>query len=148
MTLAATLTSRNIANTIRDSQPGCFMHGPTYMGNPLACAVANANIKILQKNKWQLQVFNIEKQLCKYLLPLIDQHRVLDVRILGAIGVVECICAINISKMQNFFVENGVWIRPFKKLIYIIPPYIISLCELNKLIYAIKKSLDYDDLFI
>lgn len=148
ITLAATLTSRDIANTISKSDTGCFMHGPTYMANPLACAAANANIKILQKNEWQLQVSNIEKQLFKNLLPLIKHPRVLDVRVLGAIGVVECSHMINMSMIQDFFVKNGVWIRPFKKLIYIIPPYIISSNALNKLINVIKEALNNDFLFI
>lgn len=148
ITLAATLTSRNIADTISSSKTNCFMHGPTYMANPLACSAANASIKILEKKEWKKQVINIEKQLYKNLLPLINHHRVLDVRILGAIGVVECSHFINIALIQKFFVKNGVWIRPFKKIIYIVPPYIISLEDLKKLTNAIKKSLDNDLFFI
>ncbi|AYN24774.1 adenosylmethionine--8-amino-7-oxononanoate transaminase [Buchnera aphidicola] len=147
ITLAATLTSRNIANTISRSTVSCFMHGPTYMGNPLACAVASANIKILEKNEWKKQVFNIEKQLYQNLLPLIHHPRVKDVRVLGAIGVVECSHCVNMALIQKFFVKNGVWIRPFKKIIYIVPPYIISMDCLRKLINVIKKSLDNDTLF-
>ncbi|QCI17111.1 adenosylmethionine--8-amino-7-oxononanoate transaminase [Buchnera aphidicola (Aphis helianthi)] len=148
ITLAATLTSRDIANTISNSNTRCFMHGPTYMGNPLACAVANANIKILEKNEWKKQVINIEKELCKSLLPLIDHSRVIDVRVLGAIGVVECKQQVNLELIQKFFVKNGVWIRPFKKLIYIVPPYIISINNLKTLINVIKKSLNENNLFI
>lgn len=148
ITLAATISSRHIANTISNGKIGCLMHGPTYMGNPLACAVANANIKILQKNKWQIQVSNIEQQLCKELLPLLNHKNVIDVRILGAIGVVECVYIVNIALMQKFFVKNGVWIRPFKKLIYIVPPYIITSKELNILTSTIKKALDDCSLFI
>lgn len=148
ITLAATLTSRNIANTISNSNIRCFMHGPTYMGNPLACSVAYANIKILEKNEWKTQVFNIEKELCKSLLPLINHPRVLDVRILGAIGVVECKQQVNLELIQKFFVNNGVWIRPFKKLIYIVPPYVISINNLKKLVNVIAKSLNENTLFI
>lgn len=147
ITLAATLTSRNIANTISRSNIGCFMHGPTYMGNALACSVAHANIKILETNEWKKQVINIEKELLNSLLPLIEHPRVIDVRVLGAIGVVECKQHINLKLMQKFFVKNGVWIRPFKKLIYIVPPYIISIENLKKLIYIIQKSLDENILF-
>jgi len=147
ITLAATLTSRKIADTISTSKMNCFMHGPTYMGNPLACSVANANIKILEKNEWQEQIINIEKQLYQNLLPLIHHPRVVDVRILGGIGVVECLHIINIALIQKFFIKNGVWIRPFKKIIYIVPPYIISSNCLRKLTNAIKKSLDDDTLF-
>ncbi|QTM69251.1 adenosylmethionine--8-amino-7-oxononanoate transaminase, partial [Buchnera aphidicola (Hormaphis cornu)] len=103
LSLAATITTRNIANTISKGQPGLFMHGPTFMGNPLACAVAYANIQLLIENKWYKQVLFIEKQLNKSLLPLKNHHRVFDVRVLGAIGVVECLYTINIAKIQNFF---------------------------------------------
>ncbi|AHG60090.1 adenosylmethionine--8-amino-7-oxononanoate transaminase [Buchnera aphidicola] len=148
ITLAATLTTRHIANIISMSKVGCFMHGPTYMGNPLACAAANANIKILETNQWKIQVSNIEKQLYKNLTPLIDHPYVIDVRILGAIGVIECSRLVNMPLMQKFFVNNGVWIRPFKKLIYIVPPYIISTNELNKLINVITQALNDSSLFL
>ncbi|AEO08090.1 adenosylmethionine--8-amino-7-oxononanoate transaminase [Buchnera aphidicola] len=148
ITLAATLTSRNIADTISKSETNCFMHGPTYMGNPLACAAANANIKILNTNQWKTQVPNIEKQLLKKLLPLINHPYVIDVRVLGAIGVIECSRLINIFLIQKFFVKNGVWIRPFKKLIYILPPYIITNRELNKLTNVILEAFNHHALFI
>ncbi|QIQ41317.1 MAG: adenosylmethionine--8-amino-7-oxononanoate transaminase [Buchnera aphidicola (Aphis urticata)] len=148
LTLAATLTSRKIANTISKSDVGCFMHGPTYMGNPLACSVAHANIKILEKNEWKKQVINIEKELLHSLSPLIEHPRVIDVRVLGAIGVVECKQHVNLELIQNFFVKHGVWIRPFKQLIYIVPPYIISIKNLQKLVNVIKKSLNENVLFI
>jgi adenosylmethionine-8-amino-7-oxononanoate aminotransferase len=148
ITLAATLTSRHIANTISKSKTGCFMHGPTYMGNPLACAAANANIKILNTNQWKTQVSNIEAQLAEDLLPLINHPCVINVRILGAIGVVECSRFVNMFLMQKFFIENGVWIRPFKKLIYIVPPYIIKSHALRKIINVIKKALNNSSLFI
>lgn len=148
ITLAATLTSRYIANIISKSETNCFMHGPTYMGNPLACAVANANIKILKNNVWKKQVLNIEKQLYKNLLPLMNHPYVIDVRVLGAIGVIECSRSVNMFLIQKFFVENGVWIRPFKKLIYIIPPYVISTRALNQLTNVIIKAMNYDYLFL
>ncbi|QCI21015.1 adenosylmethionine--8-amino-7-oxononanoate transaminase [Buchnera aphidicola (Hyperomyzus lactucae)] len=148
ITLAATLTSRHIANTISKSKIGCFMHGPTYMGNPLACAVANANIKILNTNQWKIQVSNIEAQLVKHLLPLMNHPYVVNVRILGAIGVVECSRLVNMFLIQKFFVKHGVWIRPFKRLIYIVPPYIIHSHALKKLIDVIEKALNNRKLFI
>ncbi|QIE02007.1 adenosylmethionine--8-amino-7-oxononanoate transaminase [Buchnera aphidicola] len=148
ITLAATLTSRKIADIISECETKCFMHGPTYMGNPLACAVANANIKILNTNQWKIQVSNIEKQLLKTLSPLINHPYVINVRILGAIGVIECSRLINMFLIQKFFVNNGVWIRPFKKLIYILPPYIISMNELNKLTNVILKAFDHNSLFL
>jgi len=148
ITLAATLTSRHIADTISKSKVGCFMHGPTYMGNPLACAVANANIKILKTSYWKKQVSNIEKQLFKNLSPLMNHPYVIDVRILGAIAVVECSRSVNMFLIQKFFVDNGVWIRPFKKLIYIVPPYIISSRALNKLTSVITEALNNTSLFL
>ncbi|XBC44128.1 MAG: adenosylmethionine--8-amino-7-oxononanoate transaminase [Buchnera aphidicola (Schlechtendalia peitan)] len=148
MTLSATMTTRKIAQTISTSVSRCFMHGPTFMANPLACAVANENIKILQENNWKVQVKNIEQCFRLNLLPLSSHPKVKDVRILGAIGVVECIYFINISKIQKFFVKNGVWIRPFKNIIYLTPPYIIDKSSLKKLIKCISIALDYKCFFI
>jgi len=147
LSLAATLTNRKIANTISNSKPGLFMHGPTFMGNPLACSVAYENIKLLLETNWKKKVSWIEKQLIKYLLPLKNHHRVFDVRVLGAIGVVECFYKINIKKIQNFFVSKGVWIRPFNKLIYITPSYIIDIISLKKLVKAIRLSLNISSFF-
>lgn len=149
ITLAATICSRKIANVISNGNSNCFMHGPTFMANPLSCAVANENLKIISKNIWKNQIRRIEKQLKLELLPLIQQFDVvLDVRVLGGVGVVECNKIIDIAKMQAFFVSEGVWIRPFKNLIYIIPSYIITLKSLKKLISVIKKSLNIKNLFV
>ncbi|PPI86887.1 adenosylmethionine--8-amino-7-oxononanoate transaminase [Candidatus Pantoea edessiphila] len=141
-TLAATITTRKIANKISNSQANCFMHGPTFMGNPIACAVAAENISMLQNNDWINQVDNIEKQLRKNLLPLKLLHQVSDVRILGAIGIVETYKLINIITIQKFFVEQGVWIRPFGRLIYITPAYTIKQEELEKLTKSIKLAIE------
>ncbi|MBK4775306.1 adenosylmethionine--8-amino-7-oxononanoate transaminase [Candidatus Pantoea edessiphila] len=143
MTLAATITTREIADTISNSYANCFMHGPTFMGNPMACAVAVENLNILQNNDWVHQVGNIEKQLFKFLLPLKNSQQVSDIRILGAIGVVETNRSIDIAAIQNFFVRQGVWIRPFGKLIYLVPPYIIKEHELKKLIESIFLAIEY-----
>lgn len=148
ISLSATITTKKIANIISNSKANCFMHGPTFMGNPLACAVASENISILQEKKWKNQVLKIESILKINLLPLQQHPKVLDVRVLGAIGVVECFYTINIKKIQFFFVQNGVWIRPFNKLIYLIPPYIIDSVSLKQLIDTIAKALDNDKFFI
>lgn len=139
MTLSATLTTRHIAETISQGEAGCFMHGPTYMGNPLACAVASANLSLLATNEWINQVAQIELQLKEQLLPLNQIASVSDVRVLGAIGVVEMHQAVDMAKLQRIFVDEKVWIRPFGKLIYIMPPFIISTDALSQLTQAIKK---------
>lgn len=142
MTLSATLTTRHIADTISQGDAGCFMHGPTYMGNPLACAVANASLSLLEQGHWINQVAQIEAQLKTELLPLKQAKSVKDVRVLGAIGVVEMVEPVNMAKLQKYFVDEGVWIRPFGQLIYIMPPYIISPEKLTKLTQAIEKAVN------
>ncbi|MCV2525301.1 MAG: adenosylmethionine--8-amino-7-oxononanoate transaminase [Candidatus Lightella neohaematopini] len=148
MTLAATITNRKIANIISNNDIKCFMHGPTFMGNPLACVAANASLKLLNQYNWKKCVLMINEQLKKDLLPLIDHERVQDVRILGAIGVVETKHKINIANIQCWFIKYGVWIRPFNKLIYIMPPYIIKQTALKILTSAIKESLNINSNFI
>ena len=148
MTLAATLCTDEIANTISKGEAGCFMHGPTFMGNPLACAVANASLTILKRNKWQQQIADIESIFKQQLLPLKTNNRVAEIRILGGIGVVEATENVDMAEIQKRFVELGVWIRPFGKLIYIMPPFISNEADLTTLIKAISIVLDEDKCFI
>ena len=148
MTLAATLCTDEIANTISKGEAGCFMHGPTFMGNPLACAVANASLTILKRNKWQQQIADIESIFKQQLLPLKTHNRVAEIRILGGIGVVEATENVDMAEIQKRFVELGVWIRPFGKLIYIMPPFISNEADLTTLIKAISIVLDEDKCFI
>lgn len=148
ITLAATLCTNDIANTISNGEAGCFMHGPTFMGNALACAVANASIELLFENNWQMQVQNIENKLSELLLPLQTNNRVKDARVLGSIGAIECLQAVNVAVIQRRFVELGVWIRPFGKLIYIIPPLVTTADQLTKLVDAISIVLNEEECFI
>ncbi len=145
MTFAVTCCTRPIADTISQSRAGCLMHGPTFMANPLACAVASASLELLSNQRWQTQVKTIEIQLWQGLMPLKDHAKVRDVRVLGAIGIVELIRPVDVAKVQKFFVSQGVWIRPFGRLIYLMPPFIIRNDELEQLINAIHHLLLCDD---
>lgn len=139
MSFAATLTNQKVSTGISGGSPGCFMHGPTFMGNPLACAVGVASIKLLLESSWENKVKNIETLLIKELNPAKNFSQVEDVRILGAIGVIEMKKPVEMASIQEQFVENGVWIRPFGKLVYIMPPFIISDKDLVFLCKALLK---------
>ena len=139
ITLAATLCNDKVSNGICNSDKGVFMHGPTYMANPLACAVANASIDLLANTDWQSSVAAISQQLSEELAPCKEFNYVTDVRVLGAIGVVELANPVNVAKIMPQFIESGVWIRPFGNIIYLMPPFIISKEELSKLTSAVLK---------
>lgn len=139
MTLAATLTTTAVSDTIRQGEPGLFMHGPTFMANPLACATALASLKLLLESPWQQTVKNIERILKRGLSPCQQFEHVKEVRVLGAIGVIELHQPVDMKTLQPQFVEAGVWVRPFNKLIYLMPPFIISTEELNRLIDAVVQ---------
>ena len=139
ISLAATLTTTEIANTISDGGAGCFMHGPTFMGNPLACAVANASIDLLLASDWQSQVSSIEQQLKQGLEPARALSNVADVRCLGAIGVIELKSPVDSVKIQEQFKQQGVWVRPFGKLVYIMPAYIMQPAIVQRLTAAMVE---------
>jgi len=143
MTLSATLTSDKIAIGISEGEAGVLMHGPTFMGNPLACAVACASIDLLLAQDWQQRISDINTQL-QQLKKCNELDAVANVRTLGAIGVVELTDAagnVDVAKIQAFFVEQGVWIRPFGKLIYLMPPYISDSASINTLCDAIYTAI-------
>ena len=141
MTLAATLTTNVIAETISTGEAGCFMHGPTFMANPLACAAANESLSLLISNNWQEQVRRLEKGLNAGLSPAKELDAVADVRVLGAIGVIEMKRPVDMKKIQPACIEQGIWLRPFGKLVYIMPAYVMTDSELEKLTAGILKVL-------
>ncbi len=141
MSFAATLCTKNVAETISGAEPGVFMHGPTFMGNPLACALASESIDLLLESDWQGKVMNIERQLEVSLQPLAELDAVEDVRVLGAIGVVEMKEPVDMKLMQDEFSQQGIWMRPFGKLVYTMPPFVISDDELKQLTDGICNTL-------
>ncbi len=134
MTLAAVLTTDAVAQRV-----GVLMHGPTFMANPLACACAQASIKLLLNGDWRARVQNIERIFTKELLPLMTHPKVRDVRIIGAIAVIEMHGDIALERVQKDLIESGVWLRPFGRLLYALPPFIISDSELMTLTGAMQK---------
>jgi len=141
MTLAATVASSHVADTISAGKPSLFMHGPTFMANPLACAVAVASLNLLLSGDWRADVQRIERQLAEGLAPCAKLDAVRDVRVLGAIGVVELDRPVDMASIQKRFVEHGVWVRPFGRLVYLMPPFIISESELARLTSAVCEVL-------
>lgn len=141
MSFAATICTRTIAESISGAAPGVFMHGPTFMANPLACAVAVASIKLLIESPWSNTIKSIETQLRHNFAQFENLKIVKQTRTLGAIGVIELTQAVDMKTIQPAFVRHGVWVRPFGKLVYIMPPYVITNAELQTLVQAIYNTL-------
>lgn len=134
MTMAAAITNSKISDTV-----GVLMHGPTFMANPLSCSAANASIELLLKSNWQKRIGDIQSQLINELEPLKDEKSVDDVRVIGAIGVVELKEPLDMQISQEQLIKCGVWLRPYGKLLYTMPPFIINDKELSKITYAMKE---------
>ena len=143
MSLAATLARANVAEAISSARgaAGVLMHGPTFMANPLACAIANASVKLLLDSPWRKRVARVERELSRGLAPCRDLAQVADVRVLGAIGVVETRRSVNVAKTQSRLVERGVWARPFGRLIYLMPAYVMTNSDLRRLCAAVCETV-------
>jgi len=141
MTLAATLCTSHVSETICSGEAGILMHGPTFMGNPLACAVANASIDLLINSPWQERVASIEAQLHEELSPLDKLNGVRDVRCLGAIGVVELEKPIALNIIQPMLVEQGIWVRPFGRLVYLMPAFTAQKEDISTLTSGVSNVL-------
>lgn len=148
MTMSAVLTTRNIADTISRGEAGVLMHGPTFMANPLACAVAVESLKMLREQDMQSRLAEIESAMKTGLEPARALPNVTDVRVLGSIGVIEVDRPVDVGEFQKRCVARGVWIRPFGRNVYIMPPYVISDTQLAKLmsemIELVKELPDYE----
>jgi adenosylmethionine-8-amino-7-oxononanoate aminotransferase len=142
MTLAAVLATEEVGHVISQGEPGIFMHGPTFMANPLACSVAVRSVELLLESDWQTNIFRIQTELKKGFEPCRKLAGVKDVRVLGAIGVVELEKPVNMSRIQQRFVDNGVWVRPFGRLVYIMPPYVIENQDLHFLTQTICRVVE------
>ncbi len=141
LSLAATLTTNDIHQTIDNGEPGVFMHGPTFMANPLACRAALSSIRLLLESNWQENINRIQQGLEQGLQPCTELSQVNDIRVLGAIGVVELKEAVDMKNIVPQFVDAGVWVRPFGKLVYLMPPYIIEDDDLRYLTDALVKII-------
>ena len=142
MTMAAMITSKNVSDIISNSEIGVLMHGPTFMGNPLACSVANASIDLLLEKSWQNDVKSIESIFTQELEKAKDLKLVKDVRNIGVIGVIELKDDCYAQKIQDYCVANGVWIRPFGKLVYSIVAYTIKEEDLRKIVKTMIKAIN------
>lgn len=140
MSFAATIATKEVADTVCAGEAGCFMHGPTFMGNPMACAIACESFDLLQEKGFS-RIAQLESIMRRELAPAAELPTVREVRVLGAIGVVEMAQPVDMASLQRKFVENGIWVRPFGRLVYIMPPYVITDAQLQRLCRAMIRCL-------
>ncbi|GLY78239.1 adenosylmethionine--8-amino-7-oxononanoate transaminase [Actinoallomurus iriomotensis] len=140
LTLAAALCTDRVARGISEGEAGVLMHGPTYMANPLACAVAVASIELLRERDWRAEVATVEKGLTEGLEPARALPGVRDVRVLGAIGVIEMEEEVDVAAVQEAVMREGVWLRPFRNLIYTMPPYVTDPDDVNRITTAMLAA--------
>ena len=141
LSLAAVLTTAEISRTISANPPGAFMHGPTFMANPLACAIANASIDLLLDSPWQQRIPAMTEAFANHLQPCLSWDGVADVRWIGGIGVLELEQPVNLASITRRFVDKGIWIRPFGRLVYVMPPYVIDDKELETLLSKLTQTV-------
>ena len=140
MSFAATIATKEVADTVCAGEAGCFMHGPTFMGNPMACAIACESFDLLQEKGFS-RIAQLESIMRRELAPAAELPTVREVRVLGAIGVVEMAQPVDMASLQRKFVENGIWVRPFGRLVYIMPPYVITDAQLQRLCRAMIRCI-------
>lgn len=141
LTMSAVATTKDVADTISEGDAGVLMHGPTFMGNPLACSIAIASVKLLLESNWQEKVKHIESILKEKMDLAKTFKNVNEVRVLGAIGVLEMKESVDVGEFQKLCVKEGIWVRPFGKLVYIMPPFIITDKELTFLVEKLLKII-------
>lgn len=141
LTMSAVTTTKDVADTISEGDAGVLMHGPTFMGNPLACSIAIASVKLLLESGWQEKVKHIESLLKEQMEIAKTFDNVNEVRVLGAIGVLEMKESVDVGEFQKLCVKEGIWVRPFGKLVYIMPPFIITDKELTFLVEKLLKII-------
>ena len=133
LTMGAVMTTRDVADTISRGEAGVMMHGPTFMANPLSCAIAIASLELLERQDMASRIAHIQQKLRELLSPAASLPAVAEVRVLGAIGVIEMKQPVDVGRFQKLCVEKGIWVRPFGHNVYVMPPYVISDDDLDTL---------------
>ena len=142
LTLAAVLTTAEVAAAVDASPAGAMMHGPTFMANPLACAVASASLDLLAAGDPATNIARIETRLTEGLSPAAELGSVAGVRVLGAVGVIELTSPVDVARVTRAALDRGVWVRPFRNLVYTMPPYVTSDEDLATITSAMVGAIE------